>query len=171
MSSNYPTDCITLYDSGRVPLLIRIPCLALGLLCLSALADLLSRHVFGVGVGFLSTRPGPFGLIPALLGTGILSYGMLSIWFGRNRICWIPASRELVSEGMNLWWRSRTRIPRDVISSIAVEKGSVKSSFWDLYAVKSDGTRVWLTRQNVESEAMTVARNIAGGVGVDVTTF
>lgn len=163
---------ITVYDSGRVPFLIRVPCLALGIFCFLIACDLISHRVFGVGIIFASSPDTPLGFIPALLGMTILSWFMFHVWFGWNRIVWMPSSQELVLNYRNLLFRKTSKhIHRDAISFVAIRRGRLLTgTFWDLYVVNPEGKRRWLTRQYSEVKAATVAHVIAEAVGAQYKT-
>jgi hypothetical protein len=159
---------ITVYDSGPLPLLIRVPCLALGLFCFLLACDLVSHRAFGVGIIFATPPETPSGFIPALLAAIVLSWFMFLAFFGRNRIFWIPSSQELVLKYRGLFFcKTSKHIHRDTISFVAIRRGRLlASTFWDLYVMDPKGKRRWLTRSYDEDKAKFVARTIAQAVGV-----
>jgi hypothetical protein len=71
-----------LYDSGRVPLGLRLPCLLLALLCLAIAIDLAALPVVGRTLLLPPPVGLPLGWLPAFLGTVLLAAFLSQVWLG-----------------------------------------------------------------------------------------
>ena len=93
-----PSNPAVLYDTKRVPLWLRLPCLLLALLCLAMAIDLIALPV--VGHTLLLPPPGqlPLRWLPAVVGTSLLAALLLQVWLGRKRIVWEAECGQLLLE-------------------------------------------------------------------------
>ena len=147
------------YDGGRAPWWVRVPCLLLGVVCLLLLADLLCARL--LNLHWLDART-PLGVVPAVLALVLLAFWMIQVWYGRKRIFWDAAGQRLMVEDRLLIWTVRRRIPASQVTSIEVRRGrTLASTFWDIYACAPMGKTTWLTRAYEKEDAADIAQRLA----------
>ena len=122
-----------LFDSGRIPLLFRVPALLLAFVCLAIETDLVS--LLATGEPLLMPPPIrlPLGWLSAFIGTTLLAAFLSQIWVGRKRILWKAAHRQLLVEDRWLLGTSRMRIGQSDIAAVCVQFGEILASkFWNI---------------------------------------
>ena len=157
-----------IYDTGRLPLWIRLPSALLGLFVSVLWIDLVLEHIVGLDFRLLIAGPisTPLGVAPALVGLALLALFFFQVWFGRKRILFAPEPQQLVVE--DYWlagvWRSRLAVSE--IEQIKLKCGRALSSrFWNIYAVSPTVRATWLTRCRDRARARDVAERIATAIG------
>jgi hypothetical protein len=153
-----------LYDSGRVPLWLRLPCLLLALLCLAIVIDLIALRVVG---HTLLLPPGklPSGWLPAVLGTSLLAAFVLQVWLGGRRILWEAACGQLLLEDPWLLGTWRRRLDQRACAAVRVRRTHLlASTFWDISIRERGGRATWLTCASNEAEAHAVGGRIAAAL-------
>jgi len=125
-----------LYDTGRVPLWLRIPLLAFGLLMLWLGIAIAANGLFGVR--WINGHGSP---LLGSLGCFLLAALFIFVWFGQLKILFDEARQELVVRT-----RGYTRLHERRISLIGgrgIHMGYVHSGFnswrWDVTVEFSDG--------------------------------
>ena len=151
-----------LYDSGRVPLLIRVPCLLLAFLCLAILFDLAVLLAFDRTVLLPPPTDLPAGWLVAFAGTAVLAAFMLSVWVGRTRIIWDAELGVLQVEGRWLFGTTRRNLPQAELAVVRIRHGRILgSSAWNVSLLDSSGRENWLTQLNTEAVARSLGERIA----------
>jgi hypothetical protein len=155
-----------LYDSGRVPLWLRLPCLLLALLCLAIAIDLVALPVAGQTLLLPPPVELPLGWLPAVLGAVLLAAFLSQVWLGRKRILWEAGCGELLLEDRWLLGTSRRRIGRPALAAVQVRLKRLRAStFWDIYIRGRCGRVTWLTRAYAGADAQAVGGRIAAAIG------
>jgi hypothetical protein len=154
-----------LYDSGRVPLWWRLPCLLLALLSLAIVVDLVALPVVGQTLLLPPPVELPLGWLPAVLGTLFLAAFLLQVWLGRKRILWEAESGELLLEDRWLLGTARRRTGPMTLAAVLVRGKRLRAStFWDIYLRDCDGRVTWLTRAYAEADAHAIGGRIAAAI-------
>jgi hypothetical protein len=156
-----PNEPTVLYDTERLPLLIRLPFLLIGICCFLALVDFLGDWLFGLRILFASSPKTSNRVIFAAICLGLA----IQLWSQRRRILWYATDEYLVIEERLLFWDTQQWIARELVSSIQIRPGRTKSGpCWNIYAYEFNGRKKWLTRTGDKEEASEIAGRIAQAI-------
>jgi hypothetical protein len=160
------SDVRVLYDSGRLPLWVRILCLLFAVVCIILAGDLVWLRLFGRSLISPAAAPKtPLGWFPAVAATMLLAIWFLQLWTGRKRILWESGSRQLIVEDRWLLGTAKTSLAQSDLVSIQVRRGrTLFSRWWDIYAQDSCCKARRLTQLSAEADARAVAAQIAGAI-------
>lgn len=142
-----------LYDTGNLPLWVRLPTVLAGVFALWLSAHLVSSHLFGYDLGLPTTGESGSPLLGFIVTLGLGGF-FVSVWFLRNRIVFDSKQCQIVVHHFGLFGQSQRKIPLDGAKGVYVRPGRVRASrFWDLGIEFTDGSRRWLTRVYNGAEA------------------
>ena len=135
-----------LYDTGRLPIWLRLPIALFGLFVLWLSAHIASSHPFGHDLGLHLTGWSGSPLMGFIVALG-LGLFFVSVWFLRNRIVFDSGRGEVVVRHSGLFGRSQRRIPLAGARAVYVEYARLlASTFWDIGIEFDNGRREWVTR-------------------------
>jgi hypothetical protein len=164
---------IIVYDSGRLPLWLRVPTLVFGLFPCVLLFDVVCEHVLGIPSRILLSGPSttPAGVPIAVIAIALLALFMVNTWVARRRILLVNGGQELLVEVPWLFGTSRARISVPAIVRVEVRCATLRAkTFWDVYAViLANRVGGWLTRCYSEEDANEVGGRISNAVGRPMT--
>lgn len=150
--------CRLIYDTGPIPLLVRImtlPFAAMGVMVLYLiLRDGALRVAYGrTLIGFVASA--------------LLVLLFVKLWFWRSSILFDAEQRALVQRHRGLFGVSDRRTPASEVAQIVLRPGRMRArQFWDVYLVLTSGRRGWLARLDDEQQAHQLARVLAEALGV-----
>lgn len=150
-----------LYDTGRIPFWLRLPCAAAGVFLLWISAHVLSSHLFGFALGlhFKNESGSP---VIGFLATLALGLFLLSTWFLRNRIYLDASGKEIVVRHAGLFGRSVRRIQLSDAAGVSVRPGKIRGgAFWDISIELKNGRQEWLTRVYLNNDKDAIVRTFA----------
>jgi hypothetical protein len=137
---------LLLHDTGKAPLMIRLPLAVAGVFLLWVSAHEASSHLFGRNLGLHFTRESgspPLGFL-ATLGLGLF---FLSVWFLRNRIVFDPIRGEILARHSGLFGHSVRRVALLDAAGVYVKSGGRRGRrFSDIGIEFKDHRQKWLTR-------------------------
>ena len=158
-------DVWVLYDSGRLPPWLRIPCLLVAVFCLGLTIDRSWLRLFGRTLLLPVFPETPLGWIPAVAATALLAVFFAQLSVGRKRILWNSTSRQLIVEDRWLFGTARSCRAQADLVSVWLRFGRVLAgTHWNVYVRDSCGVAHWLTQLQAEPDARAVAERIAAAI-------
>ena len=147
---------IRIYDTARIPLFIRIPCLLLGILVLFLTIYLPLEAAFKFSNGMNANNFGGLNVTGELI-LGMLGLFFVSIWFKRNEIFYDKIKHEILIKHTGLFAARWNAIPLKHTKAIYVSHGRIRATeFWNIGILYTDGKRKWLTRIHDKTQADSV---------------
>ncbi len=148
---------LKIYDTDRVPLLIRLPVLILGVFALGLATNITAQHLFHMDLGLGNTQETGSPLVGCLL-LYALSFFFISIWFLQNQFFFDSDQNELVIRHRGLFGKSKKTTSLKNAQSIYIKMGHIRAAeFWNIGIEFQDETKQWLTRIDDKNEADIIA--------------
>lgn len=142
-----------LYDTGPVPLFVRLGTLPFAALCVVVGYKLLREEAARLGSG---------QSLLGLVALALLLLLFVQLWFWRSWLFFDGAQQALVQRHRGLFGASNRRTAAREVAQVLVRPGHLRASqFWDVALVLTSGRRCWLTRIHQEPQAQRLAQVLA----------
>lgn len=160
-----------IHDSGRLPLVVCVPCVALGLLCLLLAVEILTDRLFGVRLLFEApaeplSAGATLGVASFLL---LLAFALTNAWSLRRR--WTVVADDCLLHKLDwLGGTVRRTTPLGDIAAIEVKPlpgRRVGNSNWRVQVRLADGGVIFV-HETSEDEADAVALRLSWAVGASL---
>ena len=161
-----------LYDSGRFPLLFRIPALVFGLFVLWLAVAIAAYGLCGVSSGF--SLAGVHGsLLFGSLSCFAIAAIWIFVWFAHLRISFDATRQELIvwTRGYLRWHEHHADLAGAREFHIRHVRTGLSRRTWRVRIIFTDGRTERLTDIDIQSEAESLAESLRSATNLPVTIY